>query len=343
MHERIYGMEIEYNVVHMAEEGFKPLGCKELSELAIQVAREELNPDIRGGTFWCNGGRLYEDLGHVEWAGPECRSVRETVVFDKASEWLLDKIASATERRLRDTENRGTLFVAKNNVDNSYNTFGCHENYLVRRNSDIFTNFEEFRCYLFKMLTPFLVSRTILCGSGCVVNDGFHISQRAPFINRVVSEDAHDNRPIINTREESHVSAEQYRRLHIILADANMAEQSTFLKLGTMSLVLEMIEDTYLEWVPELKNPVPALRDISEDTDLQTAVDLLNGDRATALEIQRCYLDAAVRYYNGAAYGETREILNAWEEALKALSDNPLEMIGRLDWVTKKHFLELQV
>ena len=101
-------------------------------------------------------------------------------------------------------------------------------------------------------LTPFFVSRQVVCGAGRVGrgadgrDDGFQISQRADYFEVEVGLETTLKRPIINTRDEPHADPEKYRRLHVIIGDANMSEVSTYLKLGTTALVLAMIEDGFL-------------------------------------------------------------------------------------------------
>ncbi len=333
------GIEVEYSISHLPGVGTTALAGETVSKWLAEMAEQELRRSYGNAYFWPNGGKLYYDLGHLEWAGPECRSAREAVVYDRAGERFLARIAELAEPKLAQNLCPGTLFVAKNNVDARGNSFGCHENYLIQRRTDLLPDDQEFFRYLTRHLTPFLVSRTVLCGSGWVNSAGFQVSQRAGFINQIVSADTTVARPIINTRDEVHGSI-RYRRLHLILGDANMCEWSTFLKLGTTVLVLEMIEDVFLSNSPDLSDPVAALHTISGDPELAQSVPLRNGRSMNAVEIQRWYLEAAKRYFSSDDGDEAGQILETWEQTLSGLAVDLKSLRGKVDWVTKLAFLE---
>lgn len=343
MRERVFGLEVEYSLSHMPQPGSPQLPSSEASRYAVKVANEQLRGGGNYADFWSNGGRLYEDLGHIEWATPECRSIRQAVIFDKAGDLLMARTAAATEDFLATHDYPGTIFIAKNNVDAFHNTFGSHENYLVQRKSDMFPDEKDFFRYLVRCLLPFLVSRSIICGSGWLINGKFHISQRASFMECAVSDSTRFRRPIINTREEPHADSTQYRRLHLIMGDANMAEWAIFLKIGTTALVLEMIEDTFLNKCPELSSPVDAMQVISSDPDLTTTVPLQNGQEMTALEIQQYYLESASRYFEDRHNSEAKLVIATWDEVLHTLKAERLFLTGKLDWVTKYTLLQQEL
>ena len=132
----------------------------------------------------------------------------------------------------------------KNNTDNKGASYGAHENYLCRRDTPFAS--------LVRHLVPFFVTRQVVCGAGRVGlgqdgrTAGFQISQRADFFEVEVGLETTLKRPIVNTRDEPHADADRYRRLHVIIGDANMSEISTYLKVGTTALVLAMIEANFL-------------------------------------------------------------------------------------------------
>src|SRR3954467_9413840 len=183
-----------------------------------------------------NGARLYVDHPHPEYSTPECTNPRDAVIWDKAGE----RVMADAARRAAMVPGTHPIQLYKNNTDNKGASYGCHENYLMRRE----TPFSD----IVRHLTPFFVTRQVVCGAGRVGigvdgrGDGFQISQRADFFEVEVGLETTLKRPIINTRDEPHADPEKYRRLHVIIGDANMAELSTYLKLGTTSLVLAMIE-----------------------------------------------------------------------------------------------------
>src|SRR6187431_1448620 len=208
-----------------------------------------------------NGARLYVDHAHPEYSTPECTNPLDIVTWDKAGEQVaLDacRFASGT--------GEGELLLYKNNTDNKGASYGAHENYLVRRS----TPFGD----IVRHLTPFFVSRQVVCGAGRVGlgqdghGDGFQISQRADYFEVEVGLETTLKRPIINTRDEPHAVAEKYRRLHVIIGDANLAEVSTYLKVGTTALVLAMIEDQFLSVDLTVDRPVATLHAVSHDPTL---------------------------------------------------------------------------
>src|SRR6187401_3322141 len=236
-----------------------------------------------------NGARLYVDHAHPEYSTPECTNPRDIVLWDKAGEQVgLDAC------RFASTPGEGDLVLYKNNTDNKGASYGSHENYLMRRS----TPFAD----IVRHLTPFFVSRQVVCGAGRVGigqdgrEHGFQISQRADYFEVEVGLETTLKRPIINTRDEPHADPERYRRLHVIIGDANLAEVSTYLKLGTTALVLAMIEDRFINVDLTVEGSVAALRAVSHDPSLKQLVTLTDGRRLTAVQLQMEYLDLARKH-----------------------------------------------
>jgi proteasome accessory factor A len=287
-----------------------------------------------------NGARLYVDHAHPEYSSPEVTNPRDGVVWDKAGELVMVRAAEHASR----VPGTGLIQLYKNNTDNKGASYGSHENYLMLRQ----TPFGD----IVRYLTPFFVSRQVVCGAGRVGigqdghKHGFQISQRADFFEVEVGLETTLKRPIINTRDEPHADPERYRRLHVIIGDANMSEVSTYLKLGTTALLLSMIED---RWFPDngvdltLDAPVAALRAISHDPTLRQAVPMRDGRSLTGLQIQSELLEQARKYvedrYGADADEQTRDVLTRWEGVLSRLSDEPMLLAGELDWVAKLQVL----
>src|SRR5262249_51384485 len=230
----------------------------------------------------------------------------------------------------------------KNNTDNKGASYGCHENYLMHRA----TPFAD----IVRHLTPFFVSRQVVCGAGRVGlgadgrNEGFQISQRADFFEVEVGLETTLKRPIINTRDEPHADPEKYRRLHVIIGDANMSEVSTYLKLGGTALVLAMIEDRFLDGDLALEAPVAELRAVSHDPSCRHLVALRDGRRMTAVQLQMEYLERA-RKYTEDKYGTdvddmTADVLDRWESVLSRLAEDPMLTSRELDWTAKPEVME---
>src|SRR5947207_8569373 len=229
----------------------------------------------------------------------------------------------------------------KNNTDNKGASYGSHENYLMRRS----TPFGD----IVRHLVPFFVSRQVVCGAGRVGigadgrGAGFQISQRADFFEVEVGLETTLKRPIINTRDEPHADPEKYRRLHVIIGDANLSEISTYLKVGTTALVLAMIEDGFLPDDLTVAQPVRELHEVSHDPSLQHLIRLADGRRLTAVQLQAEYYDRARKFVDDRqgedADEQTRDVLERWESVLSRLEADPYQLAGELDWVAKLRLL----
>jgi proteasome accessory factor A len=289
-------------------------------------------------TILTNGARLYVDHAHPEYSSPEVTNPRDGVLWDKAGE----RVMAEAGRRAAAVPGVPPINLYKNNTDNKGASYGCHENYLMRRE----TPFAD----IVRHLTPFFVSRQVVCGAGRVgigqdgSAAGFQVSQRADYFEVEVGLETTLKRPIINTRDEPHAVAEKYRRLHVIIGDANMSEISTYLKLGTTSLVLAMIEDGFLTVDLSVDKPVKTLHAVSHDPTLSHLVTLRSGRRLTAVQLQMDYLEQARKYvedrFGDDADEQTRDVLDRWESVLTRLERDPMLLARELDWVAKLELLE---
>jgi proteasome accessory factor A len=335
MRPRIYGLENEYGLI------FSPNGRVYLPmEKILGYIFEGLIPNSwPSNAFLINGARFYQDTGcHPEYATPECDTLFDLVVHDKAGERLLEACLPVAEKRLREEGLEGNIYIFKNNTDSMGNTYGCHENYLMRRDLDFWKVTEQ--------LIPFFVTRQVFAGAGKVLKVSgkahFFLSQRAQHIHEKTSSSTTSSRSIINTRDEPHADAEKYRRLHIIVGDSNMSEFATYLKVGTTNLILSMIEDGYFVSGVELEDPVRAIREISRDTLLKRRVKMEDGRELTGIEIQRIYLERLDEYVAKAGLDEdpeTMDILGKWADVLDKMEEDPMQLSGLVDWVTKKEVM----
>jgi proteasome accessory factor A len=332
---RIFGLENEYGVTCTLR------GQRRLSpdEVARYLFRRVVSWGRSSNVFLANGARLYLDVGsHPEYATPECDSIYDLVVHDKAGERILEQLLASAEQRLREEGIRGVIYLFKNNTDSAGNSYGCHENYLTSRRDD-FSHYVD-------VLIPFLVSRQIYAGAGKVLQTArgamFCISQRAEHIWEGVSSATTRSRPIINTRDEPHADAERYRRLHVIVGDSNMSEYATFLKVGAASIILRMLEEpSVVIRDMTLENPIRAIREISHDLTCTRRVRLANGREASALEIQSEYLNRALRFADTRGLSPLeQQALDMWEHTLTGLEKDPFSLDRECDWVIKHNLIE---
>jgi len=335
MERRIFGLENEYGIT------FTLRGQRRLSpdEAARYLFRRVVSWGRSSNVFLANGARLYLDVGsHPEYATPECDSILDLVTHDKAGERILEQLLVAASQQLRDEGIRGSVYLFKNNTDSSGNSYGCHENYMTSRRDD-FGHYAE-------VLIPFFVSRQIYAGAGKVLQTArgamFCIAQRAEHIWEGVSSATTRSRPIINTRDEPLSDAERYRRLHVIVGDSNMSEYATFLKVGATSILLRMLEDpTVVLRDMTLENPIRAIREISHDPTCRRTVRLGKGREVSALDIQREYLDRALRYAETKGFPPLEQrALEMWEHCVTTIENDPLKLDREVDWVIKLKLLE---
>ena len=285
-----------------------------------------------------NGARLYVDHAHPEYSTPEVTNPLDVVRWEKAGE----QVMLDASRRAGLLPGGSPIVLYKNNTDNKGASYGTHENYLMRRS----TPFAD----IVRHLTPFFVSRQVICGAGRVGigqdgrDHGFQISQRSDYFEVEVGLETTLKRPIINTRDEPHADPEKYRRLHVIIGDANLSEVSTYLKVGTTALVLSMIEDRFVSTDLTVDGAVPGLRAISHDPTLQQTVTLTDGRKLTAIQLQLEYLDLARKYvedrFGSDADAQTLDVLARWESVLDRLERDPMLCARELDWVAKLQLLE---
>lgn len=352
MEGRIYGLETEFGCLPPASDPFLSPDFVSIKAKDYAFYREHLGiidmhyrgrdePPGNGG-FLFNGGRLYIDMGHLEYATPECTGLFDLVAADRAGERLV-------QRALDQLGLADSAVFFKNNIDHYTGaTFGCHENYLVRREV-------PFSQVLLPTMLPFFVTRQIFAGAGRVgchtdifeyssaEDEGveFQLSQRADHIVTEIYQWIQFSRAIINTRDEPLADWGLYRRLHLLVGDSNMMEYATALKVGTTALVLQLLEEQERVLCDDIniRDPVQAIRDISRDMTYRWEVQLEDGRYTTATEIQRTYLDLAERYLRGRD-AEGDWVLDEWRFVVDALEHDPGCLVDRVDWVAKKWLLE---
>ncbi|MEM8925296.1 MAG: depupylase/deamidase Dop [Actinomycetota bacterium] len=289
-----------------------------------------------------NGARYYVDHAHPELSTPECRDALSVVLYDRAAEMILVDSMKAAADALPDGQE---IVIYKDNSDRKGNAYGCHENYLLDRNLPF--------GQIITAATTHFVTRQIFTGSGKVGSElpgvprskiPYQITQRAEHFEEEVGLETTLKRPIVNTRDEPHADSQKYRRLHVIVGDANMAQVATFLKVGTSAILFAMLEDEALEQMP-LDDPVPAMHQVSHDLTLAEPLAMADGTTMTALEVQWELLRQATSWaerHGLEAVGEAcgKQVLERWEEVLSGLESDPMSLAGQIDWIAKKRILE---
>lgn len=357
MQQRIVGIETEFGLSYVP----KGLGRLSNEEAAAALFKPVLDEWRSTNVFLPNGGRLYLDVGsHPEYASAECASIEELLAQERAGELLLARLARRAQQRLRTegahgTPLEGSFYLLKNNVDSAGNSYGSHENYLISRKLAFPTLIEQ--------LVPFLVTRQILVGAGKTHPKGgpvsgstdpasatgapsFSFSQRADHIWEAASTSTSRVRPLINTRDEPHADASKYRRMHVINGDSNMAEPTVLLKIVSTDLVLRMLEDRFPLTSLNIVSVPQALRAISHDMSGSAAFETTDGQRYTALSVQRHYLDAARKYvdWHGEHHQHVGYALDLWQRTLDAVHSGDYSSIDtEIDWAIKKKLLDAYI
>ena len=334
---RIFGIETEFGVTCTFQ------GQRRLTpdEVARYLFKRVVSWGRSSNVFLPNGARLYLDVGsHPEYATAECDSFMDLILQDKAGERILEELIDDAQKRLAEEGIEGEIYLFKNNTDSGGNSYGCHENFLIRRRQDYLDQIEA--------LLPFLITRQLICGAGKVLTTPrgtiYSLSQRADHMWEGVSSATTRSRPIINTRDEPHADSEAFRRLHVIVGDSNMSEMTTLVKVVSMDFVLRLLETNNLKKDFTLDNPIRAIRDVSHDITGKALVTLANGETISALQMQFEYLSMVKAYVATGDMNMTSEheiALELWERTLKAIESGDHASISQdIDWAIKKQLLD---
>ena len=306
----------------------------------FQVDGEKYTPNqqenIARNKTLVNGARFYVDHAHPEYSCPEVTNIRDLVIHEKAGERVLEMARREANSLLPD----GTqMLIYKNNSDRKGNSYGCHENYLMDRRTP-FKNIVE-------ALLPFFATRQVYCGAGKVGAENrsaavdYQISQRSDFFETEVALDTMVKRPIINTRDEPHADRDKYRRLHVIVGDANLSEYSIYLRHGVTPLILSLIEDGGIRKNLSLRDPVKSIQEVSHDPTCRRELSLDDGRKLNAVQLQAEYLEMVLAHYSSRSLDPIdKDVLTRWQHVLECLARDPMELSQQIDWVMKKAMIE---
>lgn len=361
---KVLGTETEYGIHIRRQRDFNPAVASALvvnsypgPRIRVQWSHDEESPgrDARGfghrtggpssaesalvNAVLGNGARFYVDHAHPEYSGPECWDPLEGALHDKAGELVLLAAAREAQRTLPDGQ---ILKLYKNNSDGKGNSYGAHENYLLSRDTPFGS--------IIRHASAFFVTRQIFTGSGKVGAENgrpdvdYQITQRADFFEEQVGLETTLKRPLVNTRDEPHGDPSRYRRLHVIVGDANLSEVQIFLKLGVTALFLAALEDGALPPPVDLADPVAACWQVSHDLTLRRPVELDGGGAATALELQNQYFEVLSKYADNELDDPVWDrVVSEWRSVLDDLETDPRRCADRLDWAAKREILDSYV
>jgi proteasome accessory factor PafA2 len=329
----------------------KPVSWDFTDEMPGSDAREFLVPEFAMppeiethlvNAVLTNGARYYVDHAHPEISTPECRNALSVVLFDRAAELIAVDSMVAADKLLPEGQ---SVILYKDNSDRKGNSYGCHENYLLDRHLP----FGE----IVHAATIHFVTRQIFTGSGKVGSElpggdwvDYQLTQRADHFEEEVGLETTLKRPIVNTRDEPHADSQLYRRLHVIVGDANMSQVATFLKVGTSSILFAMAEDREFTWERSLAHPVLAMHQVSHDLTLELPLEFSDGSRASALQVQFELLESARKWAKARGLesvgGEEvgNMILDRWEQVLTGLEADPASVASSVDWVAKLRLID---
>src|ERR1700730_1784527 len=339
-HGALMKWDYELEDPHLDARGFR---AKQLLQDADESAYYEIDKnrplsfeEIKSDLVLSNGARFYNDHAHPEYSTPECSALHQIVAQDKAGERIL---AECARRRNQKLETGQEVRLYKNNTDFVGHSYGCHDNYLMRRD----VPWDR----IVAGILPFLITRQIFAGAGKMGIEAesaagqpgvSQISPRADFFSVLVSLDTMNRRPVVNTRDEPHADASRYRRFHVILGDSNMSEWATAMKIGTTALVLDLIEQGQAPQL-EIAQPIDANKSISRDQTYDWIIELKDGRKISAIEVQRIYLRAAAKMESDGQDEDRQWILQEWENVLNDLERDVMTTRDRVDWAAKKFLL----
>ena len=339
---RVLGIETEYGLSFDGGDGHPKVGG---AETLFRTAAETINhlPCMHGGGIWLeNGARFYIDCGsHPEYCTPETEDPFDTMRHVLAGDRILSKILA--EVNFRDVAFDQGWRLHKCNVDYSGNqsTWACHESYSSRlvlpQLSDI--------------LVPHLVSRIIYTGAGGLnpykAGIEFCLSPRVFHIQQLSSGSSTGARGILHEKDET-LASRGWHRLHILCGDSVSSHTAGILKVGTTALVVALAEaGISVTGNVRLTDPVSAFHQFNRDPSLQVVAPLRSNRRATALDIQRAYLETVEQHLDHPVMPAwAPRLCQLWRQTLQRLEKGPAGVMTSLDWAIKwalyRHFAKEQ-
>lgn len=306
-----------------------------------------VDPQDRGRKFLpCNGGCIYIDLDHLECCVPEMLSAFDHAAATAAMLRLARRAQVQANEKLPPDQ---SIQVLVHNSDGRSNSFGSHLNFLT--STATWDDIVHRRPHYLQFLASHQLSSIVYTGQGKVGAENerpavaYQLSQRADFFETVVGPQTTHRRPIVNSRDESLCGESQdLARLHVIFFDNTLCSGANVLKVGSMQLVLAMLEAEDIDIGCTVDDPVGAAVAWSHDPSLRRAVRMTDGRSATAIEVQQRLLEHAFAHrelYGFETVPRADEILALWADTLAKLAGGDFDaLLGRIDWVLKQRILE---
>ncbi|KKL15593.1 hypothetical protein LCGC14_2504040, partial [marine sediment metagenome] len=285
-------------------------------------------PGLNSDGVFLPSGRLYMDLGsHPEFCTPECLNPWDVVRYALAGDRIMADLAAGASASPQLTDVR----VRKGNVDYaSRATWGCHESYSHRSGLSAMSGH----------LIPHLVSRICFTGAGgfnaLAPGLEFMLSPRVAHLSSVISGDSTHARGIYHTKNEPLAGDGSYR-LHLLCGESLCSHVACWLKVGTTALVVSLIEAGRCPGNGvQLGAPLTAMGMFARDPQCKVQARLLGGGLASAVAIQRHYLELAEANLDADFMPPwADEVCRQWRGVLDLLAGAPESAATTLDWAIK--------
>jgi proteasome accessory factor A len=296
--------------------------------MSIQAAIERMPhlPSVREGVFLGNGSRVYVDQGlHNEYATPEVDSPEDLVVHELAGRRILQAAAAAV----------GHTVLCANVSPANRTTAGTHENYELKAELG-----PGARARLF----AHLATRIVFTGAGGL--DPYAssprpvLSPRACFIRADLCHQGTRRKSLVFVKPNHHGAG---HRLHVFCGESLMSPRASYLKYATTALVAHCLDTGAAIGPGPLRAPaVRSLRLLNRDLDLCRPLELADGRRMTALEIQWSFFEGVMACRGRLPFWSSRALLR-WEAVLNALEGRDGDVANVLDWaIFQRAFAQIE-
>lgn len=288
-----------------------------------------------------NGSRIYPDVGHAEYATPECGTLDDLVAAELAGE----EIFATTLQTLANGSSQISYRLHKRNIDHQHNSYGAHESYCVDRSIRFDSVMQDRRDYLTQALAIHYASRIALVGGGFYDTQQkmWQVSQRTARLRLLANGSCNgsSSKPLVDTRNEALADTTRYRRLHVSHGDPNISPWALRTKIGMTSAFLRLLEVKVPMEHLFLRDPLQAAYAVGADTTLSAKLELHNGRRMTALELQKTIAEKVLDMA-GAGLFPDDELAVAQDvyDTSTATTKDLDTLMYKADWYTRQQLVE---